>query len=238
MGFTSTRLGLKGIPSEAETLAVYRALSLSKRTGCPIHLTRLSTAQSVELMRQFRADGTPVTCDVAVHQLFFTEERIRGYDPAARVSPPFRSESDRCALIRGINDGTIDAIASGHSPQSLLEKEVEFEAAGFGTSSLETTLPAVLTLVSQGQLDLQRAVDALCLQPAWIVGQRSPGLVSGVAADCVLVDPNARDLVNPTQFLTPARSSLFEGQTLTGRVLMTIAGGRTIWSVKPRHLRH
>lgn len=233
-GFTSTRMGLKGIPAEAESLAVYRALALSRRTGCPIHLTRLSCAQSVALVRQFKAEGTPVTCDVAVHQLFFTDERVRGYDPHARVSPPFRSESDRCALIHGINDGTINAIASGHAPQSLLEKEVEFEAAGFGTSSLETTLPAVLTLVNQGQLDLQRAVDALCIQPARIVGERATGLKTGVPADCVLVDPDAHVVVNPSQFLTPARSSLFEGQTLTGRVLRTMAGGRTIWSAPGR----
>lgn len=169
-GFVSTTLGLKGIPAAAEELAVHRALVLSRLTRCPIHLTRLSTAGSVDLVRQFKALGTPVTCDVSAHQLFFTDARVRGYGPESKVSPPLRAESDQEALIHGLNDGTIDAVASGHSPQSLLEKEVEFEAAGFGTSSIETTLPSVVTLVKQGKLTLARAIDALCIQPAHIAG--------------------------------------------------------------------
>lgn len=229
-GPTSTRLGLKGIPSAAEEIAVNRALVLAELTKTPVHLTRLSSAGSIALVRHFKARGVRVTCDVTPHHLTFTDQRVIGYGAEARLSPPLRADSDREALIIGLNDGTIDAIASGHAPQSLLEKEVEFEAAAPGLSSLETTVPALLTLIHQGELAQDRALDALCIQPARILGISTPGLKEGASADFLLLDPTGSRTVDPSTFATPATSTPFVGRTLRGKVRWTVRSGEVIWS--------
>lgn len=229
-GLVSTRLGLKGIPSASEEIAVNRALVLAELTGAHVHLTRLSSAGSIALVRHFKARGVKVTCDVTPHHLTFTDQRVIGYGAEARLNPPLRADSDREALIIGLNDGTIDAITSGHAPQSLLEKEVEFEAAAPGLSSLETTVPALLTLIHQGKLAQDRALDALCIQPARILGIPTPGLKEGAPADFLLLDPTVSRPVRPSTFVIPATSTPFVGMALFGNVRWTVRAGEILWN--------
>jgi dihydroorotase len=227
-GPRSIGLGLRGIPSAAEELMASRDIALARLTGCRLHLLHISTAGTVDLVRQAKKEGLPVTAEATPHHFSLTDAAVEGYDPNMKVNPPLRSESDRLAVIEGLGDGTIDAIATDHAPHALEEKDREFSYAPPGTVGLETALGLVLTeLVMPGHLSLVDAIDRMSAAPARILGLEDQGeIAAGRTANLVIFDPSAEWHVDPSRFYSRSRNSAFAGRTLTGRVVHTIFGGR------------
>jgi dihydroorotase len=228
-GEVSAELGLRGIPGAAEELMVARDIAIAKLTGCRLHLLHLSTAGSVEAVRRAKADGVAVTAEATPHHFTLTDETLRTFDPNAKVNPPLRSESDRLAIIAGLSDGTIDAIATDHAPHALEEKDVEFEFAPPGLVGLETALALTLTeLVLPGHIDLRRAVELLSTVPARILDRDDHGgpVTSGRPANLVVFDPASSWSVDPWSFNSRSRNTPFAGRELTGRVVHTFFNGR------------
>lgn len=227
-GRISERLGLRGHPAGAEIHAVARNIELAAATGARLHLAHLSCERSVELVADAKARGIAVTCEVTPSHLLLTEDAVFGdgpeplYDTNARINPPLRSERDRRALIEGLNQGVVDAIATDHAPHAFEDKQCEFDVAAPGISCLETAAATVLTLIARGELDLRRAVAALTAGPVscFALDRRVPGLGSlrpGEAADLVLLDPEVRWRVDPTSFRSKGRNTPLAGTELIGR---------------------
>jgi dihydroorotase len=227
-GPRSIGLGLRGIPSAAEELMASRDIALARLTGCRLHLLHISTEGAVDLVRQAKTEGLAVTAEATPHHFSLTDAAVEGYDPNMKVNPPLRSESDRRAVIEGLCDGTIDAIATDHAPHALEEKDREFSYAPPGTVGLETALGLVLTeLVAPGHLSLLDAIDRMSAAPARILGLSDQGEIAvGRAANLVVFDPSAEWQVDPSRFYSRSRNSAFAGQTLTGRAVHTIFAGR------------
>ena len=218
-GLMATVLGLRGIPGEAESVLISRDIALAELTRGWIHFAHLSSAKSVELIRQAKARGLHVTCEVTTHHLALTDAAVEGFDTSAKVNPPLRTEQDRLALIEGLRDGTIDCIATDHAPHTDWEKQSDFDAAPFGISGLETALGVcVETLIKPGLLTWGRLIEALTVNPSKIAGLTSGTLGVGADADVVLIGPAAQWTVDPKQFRSKGRHSPFAGWTLTGRV--------------------
>lgn len=224
-GRISVRLGLKGIPAAAEEVMVYRDICLARLTGARLHLAHVSTAGSVALIREAKAAGLPVTAETAPHYFTLTEEAVLGFDTNAKVNPPLRSEEDRAAIIEGLADGTLDAIATDHAPHSVLEKDVEFAQAAFGLIGLETALGLTLRLVHNGKITLSRAIALLSTHPARILGVPGGTLAPGSPADVTLIDLNREWTVDVGQFASKSRNCPFDGWSLKGMAVMTILGG-------------
>ncbi|MBI3324354.1 MAG: dihydroorotase [Candidatus Omnitrophica bacterium] len=215
-GLVSTTLGLRGIPSEAETVIVARDLALAELTGGWVHFAHLSCARSVELIREGKRRGVRVTCEVTPHHLALTEEAVQDFDTTAKVNPPLRTESDRLALIEGLKDGTIDCIATDHAPHTEWEKEADFDSAPFGINGLETALGVcATTLVAPGHLTWSQLAEKLAVNPARIAGLNGHGIAKGAAANLSLVDPQAVWTVDPARFASKSRRSPFAGRQLT-----------------------
>jgi dihydroorotase len=227
-GPRSIGLGLRGIPAAAEELMASRDIALARLTGCRLHLLHVSTAGTVELVRRAKADGLPVTAEATPHHFTLTDAALEGYDPNMKVNPPLRGESDRAAIIAGLADGTIDAIATDHAPHALEEKDREFSYAPPGTVGLETALGLVLSeLVGPGHLTLADAIDRLSTAPARILGLDAHGqIATGRPANIVVLDPGAHWEVDPARFHSRSRNTAFAGRTLTGRVVHTVFHGR------------
>ncbi|MFD2968688.1 dihydroorotase [Sphingobacterium bambusae] len=181
-GEVSTYLGMKGKPNLAESLMVSRDLFLAEYNDAPIHFTCISTAESVELIKNAKKKGIRVTCDVAAHNLVFSDEEVQGFDSNYKVNPPLRTKKDIDALLQGLSDGTIDAVVSQHTPHEVEFKNVEFQIAKDGIIGLQTTLP----LLVRAGLDAEAIVQKLAIAPREIVGQPVPALTSGSAANLVL----------------------------------------------------
>jgi dihydroorotase len=229
-GFHSHSLGLAGQPREAEEVAVARDLAVARLAGGRLHLCHLSSAGSVEMVRRAKAEGIRVTAEVTPHHLVFSDEDLVTYDTNFKVNPPLRSPEDRDALILGLADGTIDAVATDHAPHAVEEKEAEFDLSPFGTIGLETALAAILThLVHPGHLSLTRAVEALSATPARILGAAAHGgpLEPGRPANLVVFDPDAEWVVEPP-FGSKSRNSAFLGRMLRGRVVHTVYRGALV----------
>jgi dihydroorotase len=224
----SMALGLRGIPSEAEELMAARDIALAKLTGCRLHLLHVSTRGTVELMRRAKDDGVRVTAEATPHHFTLTEEALDEYDPLMKVNPPLREEDDRRAIVEGLADGTIDAIATDHAPHAREEKDQEFTYAPPGMLGLETALALTITqLVEPGHLPLTRAVELLSTAPARILGMDGQGAIrAGAPANLVVLDPGARWTVEPETFQSPSRNTAFAGRELTGRVVHTFFRGR------------
>ena len=228
-GLVSTTLGLRGIPGEAESVMVARDLALAQLTGGWVHFAHLSSAASVELVRQAKRRGLRVTCEVTPHHLALTHEAVEGFNTAAKVNPPLRTEQDRLALIEGLRDGTIDCIATDHAPHTDWEKEAEFDEAPFGTTGLETALGVcVETLVAPGLLTWSQLIERLSTHPAQIAGVDGGRLQAGDEASLVLIDPDAKWTVVPEQFLSKGRHSPFAGRSLTGAVTRVLIRGEEV----------
>ncbi|HEY8498340.1 MAG TPA: dihydroorotase [Limnochordales bacterium] len=228
-GPVATRLGLPGIPAEAETVIVARDVALARATGARLHLAHLSTAESVRIVAQARAEGVPVTAEVTPHHLFLTDEALSGYDPAAKVNPPLGSEEDRQALRRALAEGVIDAVASDHAPHAPEEKAAELDQAPFGAVGLETMLALVLGhLVREGVLTPMQAVAAVSLRPAQVLGLPGGRLAEGEVADITLFDPGAAWVVEPDRLHSMGRNTPFAGWRLVGRPVATMVGGRLV----------
>ncbi len=232
-GPVATRLGLAGIPAIAEVIMIERDLRLLEVTGGRLHMAHVTTADAVAVLRAAKARGLPVTCDTTPHHLLLTEAEVEGYRTFAKVSPPLRSEADRQALIEGLVDGTIDAIASDHRPQDQDSKRLPFAQAAFGVVGLQTLLPAALELVHAGRLSLLELLRRLTSAPASILGLEAGRLVRGAPADLVLFDPDAEWTVTEKGLLSLAKNTAFEGRRLRGRVLATWVDGRCVYQAEP-----
>ncbi len=235
-GAVSERLGLRGQPAAAEDAAIARNLALCELTGSRLHVMHLTTAGGLDLVKRAKERGLPVTCEVTPSHLFLTDRAVAGnsegpaYDTNAKINPPLRTEADRRALLAGVNDGTIDAIATDHAPHAPAEKLQEFDAAPFGISCAETALASVLTLVARGELELAAAIRALTEGPsrAFALADRLPGigtLAIDVASDITVFDPLETWTVDPAHFASKGRNTPLEGTELTGRVRAIVVAG-------------
>jgi dihydroorotase len=263
-GFVATVLGLRGWPASAEASAVARDLAILADVvrdvpAARLHLTHLSTTGALELVRGAKAAGLPVTCDVTPHHLCLTDEWLAGarrwawdasgdpwgdgaleaqpYEPSLRVNPPLRAVEDAAAVLDALLDGTSDAIATDHAPHTDVDKAVEFGYAANGISGIETALGLVLAAVDAGRLPLARAIAALTIGPAAVLGSRSrrerPGLAEGAVADLVVFDRGDRWTVSPEALLSRGKNSPVLGRSLSGRVLLTVADGRIAYEADP-----
>ncbi|MEA5075463.1 MAG: dihydroorotase [Coriobacteriia bacterium] len=227
----STRMGLPGIPAAAEETMVARDIALAEITGCRLHLAHLSTARSLELVREAKARGLAVTCEVTPHHLFLDEDDLTSYDTNLKMNPPLRTAADREALVAGLLDGTVDCIATDHAPHAVHEKELEFELAPNGTTGLETALSLVNThLVATGTLEWSAVTRLMCHNPRAAANLPEMRLEAGFPADITIVDPEARVEVSAEWFVSKSRNSAFLGQSLLGRASDVLVGGR--WVVR------
>ena len=244
-GWVSARLGLKGIPKAAEEIMVARDIALALLTGASLHVAHVSTNGSVELIRRAKEKGIAVTAEVTPHHLTLTEERIMGsqlerydqltYDTNAKVNPPLRTEEDIAALIKGLKDGTIDAIATDHAPHTSMDKMCDFGLAVFGISGLETALACLMNLVHDGQLDLKTLISKLTFEPAKIIGTRYGELGTlkpGCQADVTLFNPNKEWIVDSNDFASKGKNTPFDGCRFKGKVIATIVAGKVVYKDK------
>ena len=252
-GWVASRLGLTGMPAEAEESMAARDIHLASLTGGRLHLAHISTAGTLELVRRARERGLPVTSEVTPHHLLLTEEWLlgapeasngrwqppapyapltaRAYDTASKVNPPLRTVADAAALVQGLRAGEIDAIATDHAPHNLVDKVCTFSEAAFGISILETALGMLLTLVHRGDLDLPTVVERLTAGPARVLGPRSAHLgtlAPGAAGDVTIFDPDAEWTVDTSRFASRGRNTPLAGMTLRGEVVATVVGGRVV----------
>jgi dihydroorotase len=231
-GIVSARLGLRGIPSEAEEIMVIRDILLARRTGGHVHLAHVSTLGSVELIRWGKERGINVTAEVCPHHISLTEERVLGYDTNAKMNPPLRTAKDVEALRDAVKDGTIDMIATDHAPHHYDEKEREFADAPNGIVGLETALAVSVTnLVASGHIDFSTLVDKMSCAPARLFGLPGGTLTKGTIADVTVFDPGAEWEVDASKFLTKGRNTPYAGMRLKGRAKCTIVGGRLVYSL-------
>ncbi|MCX5750548.1 MAG: dihydroorotase [Candidatus Saganbacteria bacterium] len=227
-GALSTELGLKGIPKLAEEIMVERDLRLAEKFG-RVHIAHVSTSGSVDLVRQAKKRGVKVTAETAPHYFSLTEEAVRGYNTNAKVNPPLRTAKDVKAIIKGLGDGTIDAIATDHAPHVIEEKNVEFGLASNGMVGFETALALVITfLVNTKALTPLQAVPKLTIMPANILKINKGTLKVGSDADVTIVDPKKEWTVDASKFSSRSKNSPFDGMKLQGKVMHTIVGGRIV----------
>jgi len=230
-GFVSTSLGLRGIPNAAEELMVLRDIALAELTGASLHVAHISTAGSVRAIREAKARGINVTAETAPHYFTLSDEAVRGFDPNTKMNPPLRAAKDVAAIVAGLKEGILDAIATDHAPQTAIEKDVEFDTAANGIVGLETALPLTLRLVQGGHLTLMQALEKLTDQPARILGIDKGRLKVGADADLTLIDLDREQVIDVRGFKSKSRNSPFQGWRLKGFGVMTIVAGRIVYRV-------
>lgn len=231
-GYWSTALGLRGIPRASEEIAVARNIRLAELTGARFHVAHLSTAGAVRSVREAKARGLSVTCEVTPHHLLLTDERVSSYDTRAKMKPPLTTEEDRQALLEGLRDGAVDAIATDHAPHHQDEKDDDFDSAPFGIVGLETAVALCLDrLVRTKIITLGRLVELLSSGPARILKVEGGTLAPGSRADVTLLDLERGFRVEPQAFLSKGKSTPFAGWELRGRAVRTIVGGATVWAL-------
>lgn len=225
----ATRMGLSGISPAAEIIMLERDMRLVEITGGRYHAAHVSTGEGVEIIRKAKAKGLAVTCDTAPPYFALNELAVKDYRTFAKLSPPLRSEADRLAIVAGLKDGTIDAVASDHSPQDQDSKRVPFAVAEFGGVGLETLLPVTLDLVHNGHVSLIEALKLVTCAPSSILGLAAGRLKVGAAADLVLFDPDRGWKVNAKVFHSKSKNSPFDDRPVQGMVMRTIVDGRTVF---------
>jgi dihydroorotase len=229
-GVVSARLGLKGIPDEAEEIDVIRCILLAKLTGGHIHLCHLSTKGSVQLVRWGKDNGVNVTAEVCSHHISLTHEAVEGYDTNAKMNPPLREAEDVAALQQGLKDGTIDLLVTDHAPHHYDEKEREFADAPNGIVGLETALGVNVTyLLGPGILTVPALVERMSCLPAKVFHLPGGTLAKGNPADVTVFDPTEQWVVDPSQFKSKGRNTPYGARSLRGRVRCTIVGGRIVF---------
>ena len=224
-GFTSTELGLKGIPRVAEDIATARDIMLAEYTGSPIHIAHVSTKGSVRIIREAKARGVHVTCETAPHYFTLTDDAVRGYNTNAKMNPPLREAADVAAIKEGLKDGTIDCIATDHAPHHLDEKDVEFNEAMNGIIGLETSLPLSLKLVEDGVITLNQLIEKMSCNPSTILTLNRGTLKAGSIADITLIDPAAEWTVQKDALASKSKNSPFLGSRMKGAASATILAG-------------
>jgi dihydroorotase len=228
-GETATRLGLLGVPAEAETIMLGRDLALAELAGGRYHAAQISSAQSIPLLAAAKERELRTTAGVAIANLTLNENDIGSYRTFFKLSPPLRSEDDRLALVGAIADGTIDAIVSSHDPQDVETKRHPFSEAADGAIGLETLLAAALRLHHSGDVPLMRLIETLSTGPARILGLDAGTLEPGMPADLVFFDADMPWVVDPETLSSRSKNTPFEGAKLQGRVLRTVVAGRTVY---------
>ncbi len=229
-GHWSLVLGLRGVPAAAEEVDAERDCLLAELTGARVHLAHLSTRGAIEAVRRAKQRGLPVTCEVSPHHWSQTDEACESYDTNTKMSPPLRSQDHIDALIEGLRDGTVDAIASDHAPHHADEKALEFDQAPFGIIGLETAVGlAMERLVNAGVISLERLVELCATNPARILKLRDRGtLNAGARADVTVIDPEMVWKFDVTQSKSKSRNTPFDGYSFHGGVVATIVGGRIV----------
>jgi len=230
-GEIATRLGLGGIPTQAEVMMIERDLRLVELTGARYHAAHLSTASAVEAIRQAKERDLPVTCDTAPHYFALNETAVGDYRTFAKVSPPLRNEDDRRAIVEGLADGTIDAIASDHAPHDQDSKRLPFHQAEFGAIGLETLLPLTLELVHNGHLDLLSALAKVSRAPAGLMGLPCGRLKRGAPADLVLIDIDTPWQIAEEKLRSKSKNTPYDARPVQGRAVRTVVGGRTVYNI-------
>ena len=228
-GATSRELGLRGIPWAAEDTAVARDVFLAEFTGAHIHIAHISTSGSVRIIRNAKTRGVKVTCETAPHYFSLTDEAVRSLGANAKMNPPLRGAADVAAIKAGLADGTIDAIATDHAPHQSDEKDLEFSRALNGIIGLETSLPLSLRLVEEGVLGISALVEKMSLNPAGILGIDRGTLKTGAVADIILIDPGLEWVVEAEKLASKSKNSPWIGQTMTGKAVYTIVGGKVVF---------
>ncbi|MCX7918778.1 MAG: dihydroorotase [bacterium] len=228
-GWHSTEFGLRGIPSAAEDVIVARDITLAEMTGAKLHIAHVSSSKSVELIRQAKQRGVRVTCEVTPHHLTLTDAAVATYDSNMKMNPPLRTEADVTALIKGLQDGTIDCIASDHAPHAVFEKEQEFDVAPFGVIGVQTMVSVIFTeLVAKNKIILERAIQAMSYNPATILGLDRGRLDVGSIADVVIIDPKKEITVTADWLYGRSKNSAFLGRKLMGIATITIVAGKIV----------
>jgi dihydroorotase len=246
-GKVAVMLGLKGMPAAAEEIMVARDISLSEITGARLHIAHVSTANSVQLIRQAKQKGINVTAEVTPHHLLLTDERVMSsgildrpglnFDTNAKVNPPLRGQSDINALIEGLRDGTLDAIATDHAPHALVDKICEFGIAAFGISGFETAFACLLRLVNSKAIDLNTLISAITYKPAVIIGNKfdvTGTLQQGGCADITIFDPDKEWKIDSRSFISLGKNTPFDSETVRGKVMATIYKGNVVY--KDEHM--
>jgi len=225
-GYQATVLGLPGIPALAEELMLYRDIQLVKQTSARLHAQHISTAGSVEIIRQGKEQGINITAEVTPHHLLLTEQACREYDPNYKMNPPLRSEKDVAALRQAVADGTIDCLASDHAPHLRSEKELEFLLAPFGIVSIDCALGLYAkALIETQTIDWPRMIEMMTASPARILGIDRGTLSTGAHADITIIDPNRHWTVRVDEFQSKSRNCPYDGWELPARAVYTIVGG-------------
>jgi dihydroorotase len=231
-GPVATLLGLRGYPAVAEAIVVERDVELAALTGGRVHIAHLSAAGSVDAVRRGKARGVRVTAEATPHHLLLTDKAVKEseYDTSTKMNPPLRSDADRLAVIEGLQDGTIDCIATDHAPHTVDDKKVEYDQAAFGIVGLETAVALCLDrLVGAKVIDLARLVELLSAGPARTLGLPGGMLAPGAPADVTVLDLQKKRAVEPARFASKGRNTPFGGWTLKGWPVMTVVGGRVAW---------
>lgn len=214
---------------ESENVIIERDIQLARETGARIHIAHVSTAEGVQVIREAKANGISITCEVTPHHLLLTEADVERYGPNAIMKPPLRSEEDRRALVAGLVDGTIDVIATDHAPHAADEKK-DIRTAAYGVIGMETMLPVCLKLVHEGKVSMNRFVDAITYAPARILKLKGKGnLTKGSDADITIFSPTEENTIDSSEFLSKARNTPFDGLALKGRVVTTIVNGNVVY---------
>jgi len=233
-GQMSAKLGVKGIPAAAEEAMVTRDLALAKQTKGRLHIAHVSTKGSVELIGRAKQEGISVTAEVTPHHLTLTEERITGksskesFNPNAKVNPPLRTREDVQALIKGLKDGVIDAIATDHAPHTLADKNCGLERAAFGISGFETAFGCLLSLVHQGAISLTQLISKLTCEPAKVIARNGElgTLKAGAPANITVFDLEHEWIVDSSNFASKGKNTPYDGDKFKGKVMATISNGR------------
>jgi len=230
-GHCSNEMGLPGMDPVAEELQVVRDAILARETGARVHIAHISTRKSLEAVVRARREGIPITCEVTPHHLLLTEECVASYGTNAKMNPPLRTEEDVEALVAGLAEGAIDAIATDHAPHSVQDKSLDFSRAPFGVVGLETAVGLLLDrLVRPGNLSLKRMIEVFTASPARILKLERGTLLKGAPADITVLDPELQWEVHGSEFLSLSRNTPFEGWQLRGGPAMTIVRGTVVWS--------
>ncbi|MDW2884984.1 dihydroorotase [Exiguobacterium artemiae] len=236
-GAYSAREGLQGIPSLAESIHIARDVLIAEATGCHYHVCHVSTKESVRVIRDAKRAGIRVTAEVTPHHLVLTEDDIIGRDPNFKMNPPLRSEADRQALLAGLQDGTIDCIATDHAPHAAEEKALGIERAPFGITGFETAFPLLYTkLVEPGIFTLNQLFDWMSRKPADLFDLPFGRIEVGAPADLVLLDLETVRTVQPDQFLSKGKNTPFAGASLTGYPVLTLVGGEIVFKGEKAHV--
>lgn len=237
-GAVSTKLGVKGIPNAAEAVMVERDVLLAELTGGQYHVLHISTHEAIEAVRRAKAKGLKVTAEAAPHHFTLTDEAVLEYRTFSKMNPPLRAERDKLAVLEGLKDGTIDAIATDHAPHDAESKRVPLASAAFGIVGLETMLPLSLTaLYHTGLMSLRDVLAAMTYKPADIIHVKAGRLQKGMPADLTLFDLNHAWTLEPKEFVSKSKNSPYDHTQVKGRAIRTIVGGETVYTLEGKEKR-